>query len=320
MHIPDNFLSPSTCAVLGASMIPIWKRASTKVKKELSKKKLPMIGVCAAFSFLIMMFNIPLPGGTTGHAVGAVLASILLGPYAASISITIVLLIQALFFGDGGVLAFGANSFNMAFVMTFSGYYTYLLIKSSIKNRLGEYGAVFVGAYTGVVLGSFAAAVEFGIQPILFKDVSGFPLYCPYSLEISIPAMVIPHLLIIGVLEGIVTIGVYLYIKKVSPSVVYHGELNKLKPLFKLLAAFIILSPLGLLASGTAWGEWGGEELQKSLGFLPKGIETGFSFKTLFSSYDTLAGAQMLSYITSAIIGVAVIFIIINIVIKMSRN
>ena len=70
MHIPDNYLSPSTCAVMGLTMLPVWKHSITKVKNEISKKKMPLLGICAAFSFLIMMFNVPTPGGTTAYAVG----------------------------------------------------------------------------------------------------------------------------------------------------------------------------------------------------------------------------------------------------------
>ena len=108
MHIPDNYLAPASCAVMGAVMVPVWVRAIRKVKVEIPKAKIPMIGVGAAFSFLLMMFNVPLPGGTTGHAVGATLLAILLGPYAACISVSVALLLQALLFGDGGILAFGA--------------------------------------------------------------------------------------------------------------------------------------------------------------------------------------------------------------------
>ena len=80
MHIPENYLSPGTCTVMGAAMIPIWKYSISKVKRTIDKKKIPILGVCAAFSFLIMMFNIPAPGGTSAHAVGSVLIAIILGP------------------------------------------------------------------------------------------------------------------------------------------------------------------------------------------------------------------------------------------------
>lgn len=209
MHIPDNYLSPSTCVVMGAVMIPVWRTAMHKVKNELTKKRIPLMGIGAAFSFMIMMFNIPLPGGTTGHAIGATLVALLLGPWAACISVTIALLVQAVIFGDGGILAFAANSFNMAFVAPFVGYYTYNLIKSRIKSEKGTYVAVFISAYIAINAAALFTAIEFGIQPLLFKDVAGLPLYAPYPLSISIPAMIIPHLAIAGVLEGIITAGVY---------------------------------------------------------------------------------------------------------------
>ena len=102
MHIPENYLSPSTCAVMAAAMVPVWTYSVKKVKEEIPKVKMPLLGIGAAFSFLGMMFNIPLPGGTTGHAVGGTLIAILTGsPSAGCIAVTIALLIQALLFGDG---------------------------------------------------------------------------------------------------------------------------------------------------------------------------------------------------------------------------
>ena len=124
MHIPDNYLSPSTCAVMAVAVTPVLIHSVKKVKKDMPKEKIPLLGIGAAFSFLLMMFNIPLPGGTTGHAVGGTLVALLLGPEAACISVTIALFIQALLFGDGGILSFGANAFNMAFILPFVGYYT----------------------------------------------------------------------------------------------------------------------------------------------------------------------------------------------------
>src|SRR5665647_3335138 len=89
MHIPDNYLSPSTCAVMAAAMIPVWTVAVKKVKAEITNAKMPLLGIGAAFSFLLMMFNVPLPGGTTGHAVGGTLIAILIGPFSACISVTV---------------------------------------------------------------------------------------------------------------------------------------------------------------------------------------------------------------------------------------
>src|SRR5258708_26260027 len=96
--------------------MPFWYVALRRIRQVLNTKMVPMLSVFAAFSFVIMMFNIPLPGGTTGHAIGVGIAAVVLGPWASMITISVALLIQALFFGDGGITAFGANSFNMAIV------------------------------------------------------------------------------------------------------------------------------------------------------------------------------------------------------------
>lgn len=316
MHIPDNFLSPSTCVVLGAAMIPVWKKSASKVNEELSKKKVPLLGVCAAFSFLIMLFNIPLPGGTTGHAVGAVLAAILLGPYAASIAITIALLIQALFFGDGGIVALGANCFNMAFVMPFSGYYLFEFLKRIFKGKKGEYFSAFIAGYTGVVIGALFTAIEFGIQPLLFKDAAGLPLYCPYGLKIAIPALLLPHILVVGFLEGFITLGVYSYVKKVDEDIIYKNKINSIKPLYALLAILAIISPIGLLAAGTAWGEWELDQVKTLVGFLPKGMQSGFSFKGIIPDYWVGGKLGTIGYIASAVIGTLLIILIFKLINK----
>lgn len=316
MHIPDNYLSPSTCAVMGAVMIPVWTKAVKEVKKEITKKKMPLLGVGAAFSFLIMMFNVPLPGGTTGHAVGATLIAILLGPWSACISVTIALVLQAFMFGDGGILAIGANCFNMAFVIPIVGYYLFNMIKRNIKGKNGEYIAAFIAAYFALNVGALCAAVEFGIQPLIFKDAAGMPMYSPYSLGISIPAMLIPHLLVVGLIEGVVTAGVYAFVKKLSPDVIREDIKVKLKPIYTFIVVLIALSPIGLLASGTAWGEWGADEINavtsggKALGYVPKGMKDGFEFNALMPDYAVNGMPEVLGYILSALAGVAILIII----------
>lgn len=320
MHIPDNYLSPSTCAVMGAAMVPLWGTAVKKVKKEVSKKKMPMLGIAASFSFLIMMFNIPLPGGTTGHAVGGTLIAILLGPWAACISVSIALLIQALVFGDGGVLAFGANCFNMAFVLPFTGYFIFKFIKDRIRSKNSNYIAALFGSYLGINIAALFAAIEFGLQPVLFKDAAGLAIYCPYPLSVSIPAMLLPHLLVAGVVEALATAGIYSYIKKLSPDLIYQGSTRKAKPLYILIFSMIILTPLGLLAQGTAWGEWGPAEINsvvtngKSLGFVPQAMKNGFSFKALMPDYSVSGIPEVAGYILSAVAGVALLLIAFKII------
>ena len=125
MHIPDGYLGPPTYLATYAACLPLWRVAARRVKEELTSRQIPLLAISAAFSFVVMMFNIPLPGGTTGHAVGGVLIAIAVGPWGAMLAISIALVIQALLFGDGGITAIGANCLNIAFVMPFVGFYTF---------------------------------------------------------------------------------------------------------------------------------------------------------------------------------------------------
>jgi cobalt/nickel transport system permease protein len=218
MHIPDGYLGPATSGLFYALMLPIWTLASRIVKKTLKARQAPLLAIGAAFSFVIMMLNVPIPGGSTGHAVGGVLVAILLGPWAACIAITVALVVQALLFGDGGVTAIGANCFNMAFVLPFAGYYVYRAIShnapvDSNKRVL----AAGVAAYIGLNVAAFLTGVEFGLQPLFHHTASGQALYCPYGLNVAVPAMAGEHLLIFGWIEAVVTALVVKYIQKHSP-------------------------------------------------------------------------------------------------------
>lgn len=321
MHIPENYLSPSTCAVMTVAMVPVWVHSIRKVKQELPKEKVSMIGVGAAFSFVAMMFNLPLPGGTTGHAVGGTLIAILLGPEAACIAVSVALLLQAVLFGDGGILSFGANCFNMAFVLPFLGYAIYKALTKgevSTKRRLFAAG---LGAYAGINAAAFLTAVEFGIQPALFHDAAGQALYCPYGLSISIPAMMLGHLTLFGFAEVVFTAGVLAFILRTSPAMIRDTkEPSQSRPLYALLAALVVLVPLGLLAQGTAWGEWGVDEIAMDasagtpLGYTPAGMTGGFELRTIFPDYTVSGMPEIIGYIVSAVIGVAMLIILFRLI------
>jgi cobalt/nickel transport system permease protein len=273
MHIPDGYLSPATCAVTYAVALPFWYVAFARVKRLLHTRTVPLLAVFSAFSFVIMMFNLPLPGGTTGHAVGVGIATIVLGPWASIVAVSIALLIQALFFGDGGVTSFGANCLNMAIVGSLVTYWTYRLIAGA--SELTSARRVFAAAAAGYIainVSALLAAVEFGVQPMLFHDAAGTPLYAPYPLSIAIPAMMIGHLTFAGLAELVVSGGLVAYLQRANPdllTVSAPGVAQKLaatsvwkstRALWYTLAGLMILSPLGLLAAGTAWGEWGVED------------------------------------------------------------
>ena len=240
----------------------------------------PLLSVFAAFSFVIMMFNLPLPGGTTGHAVGMGVASIVLGPWASMLAISIALVIQAVFFGDGGITAIGANCFNMAIVGSLASYALYRLI--GFRATLGSARRVLaagVGGYVAINIAAFCAAVEFGIQPILFHDPAGAPLYAPYPLSISIPAMMIGHLTLAGLAEFVISAGIVAYLQRTDVGLLRRSApdapdcnaavlampeaitLPTARKLWLGLALFLILTPLGILAAGSAWGEWTAQDL-----------------------------------------------------------
>lgn len=314
MHIPENYLSPSTCAVMAAAMIPVWTVAVRKVGKEVPKEKMPLLGVGAAFSFLAMMFNVPVFGGSTGHAVGGTLIACLLGPWAACLSLSVALILQALLFGDGGVLAIGANCFNMAFILPFVGYGIFTAVKRLIRGRTGEAVGAGIGAYFGINAAALCTAMEFGIQPYLFTDAAGNALYCPYNLAVTVPAMMLEHLTVFGAVEVIFTVTVYLFIRAASPDLAEESIPRKkgLYAVFGLLLLLIAACPLGLLAQGTAFGEWDAESIRELVGYVPERMESGVlsGFSALFPDYTVGALPDWLGYILSAIIGAALVLII----------
>lgn len=309
MHIPENYLSPSTCAVLTVAMAPVWYKASKNVKAHLDQDHLPMLGVGAAFSFVAMMFNIPIVGGSSGHAIGGTLLAILLGPDAACIAVSVALLIQAVLFGDGGILSFGANCFNMAFILPYVGYYLYKLFTRKSEKKSTNLISAFIASYVAINIAALFAAIEFGIQPILFKDASGNALYCPYSLSVSIPAMMMEHLVLFGFVEAIFTTGVLSYLYQTKPNLV-NSEVKSNKPIYLLLGVLTALVPLGLIAQGTAWGEWSNEELIEQIGYVPSGMQNGFSFESIMPDYSLNGLPAVFTYYLSAIIGVALLIII----------
>lgn len=220
MHIPDGYLSPQTCAVMYAAAAPFWYVAARKLKKTLTTKTIPLLSIFSAFSFVLMMFNAPVPGGTTAHAVGGVLIAIILGPWAAVMGVSAALFIQAIFFGDGGILSYGANVFNMAVVLPLTGYWVYRLIAgSSALDSTRQWIGAAVGGYVGINVAALCAAVEFGLQPVLFHTANGTPLYCPYNLSQAIPAMLFAHMTVAGIIEAIVTGGVLVFLRKSMPEI-----------------------------------------------------------------------------------------------------
>jgi len=165
MHAPDGFVSVPLLAVLWVVDLAVLAYAIRRVNRTMDERAIPLMGVMAAFIFAAQMFNFQVAGGTSGHLLGGVLAAVLLGPWPATIVMTAVLAVQALIFQDGGILALGANIFNMAVVGTLGGYAIYRVLARLFggENR-ARIPAAEIAAWASVLLGSGAMALELGIS------------------------------------------------------------------------------------------------------------------------------------------------------------
>jgi cobalt/nickel transport system permease protein len=266
LHIPDGYLSPSTCAAMYAAAAPCWWAALRRTRKKLFGRTLPLLALFAAFAFVVMMFNLPLPGGTTGHAVGVGIAAIVLGPWAGLLAISLALGIQALFFGDGGITTLGANCFNMAIAGSFAAWGIYRLVSwGAVADSRRRVVAAALAGYGAINFSALLAAIELGIQPMLFRDATGAPLYAPYPLRIAIPAMMIGHLTIAGLAEAVMSAWLFSYLRRNEPGLITQvtgagyaatDAAPAAGALWGALAVVLLLTPLGILAGGAAWGEW----------------------------------------------------------------
>ena len=274
MHIPDGYLGPQTYLPALVVTVAMWSAGLARLRRTLRQREVPMLALSAAFCFVLMLFNVPVPGGTSGHAVGAVLVAILLGPWAAMIAVSLVLVVQALLFGDGGITALGANCLNMAIICPFLGWSVYRLIAgASPATAARRWIAAAAGGYVGLGGAAIAAGVEFGLQPLLAHDAAGHALYCPFGLSIALPAMAISHLLVFAVIEATVTGLVIAYLQRTAPALLVP-EIAETPPprallprLALVLGLLVLLAPLGLYLpahfhAGSAWGEWSGDELR----------------------------------------------------------
>ncbi|NOZ76170.1 MAG: cobalt transporter CbiM [Euryarchaeota archaeon] len=201
MHIPDGFIPLGQCAIYFALALPFVVKSISWARKEMEEASMPLFATLAAGIFAIQAMNVPIPWGTSGHMVGGVLAAILLGsPYAGVLLLTIVLVIQALLFADGGVTALGANILDMGVISTFVGFYTY----RGLKGRLGIFGASFAGGWLGLFVSALAVAVELAIA-------GTFPL------AEGLMFMGLYHAVIGLIAEGMITSVVVTTVARVSP-------------------------------------------------------------------------------------------------------
>lgn len=200
LHAADGFFSVPVSIVFWVITAAALAVSLRQVSARLDDRAIPLMGVMAAFIFAGQMFNFQIPGGTSGHLLGGVLAAVLLGPYAAAIVMACVIAVQAIVFQDGGLVVLGVNIFNMGLIGTFGGYAVYRAVAAALGGEAkGRLPAAAVAAWLSVV----AAAVVCSFQ----LAVSGTT-----SLEAALVAMVGWHVLI-GVGEAIITVGALAFIQ-----------------------------------------------------------------------------------------------------------
>jgi cobalt/nickel transport system permease protein len=208
MHIPDGFLSPEIAAFMWIISMVFLTWAWRKAKSAYTQSLAPLLAVSSAFVFVAQMLNFPILYGTSGHLVGGTFLSMVLGPYAAILSMTIVLLIQAFFFADGGIFALGANIFNMAVIGGLS-FFLVKLISGNVEKGKRFYLSVFAASWLSVVLGALACGLEIGFSPI-FSKAGG--------ATVTVPAMLFWHVLI-GLGEAAITTTFITQLYKLRPTV-----------------------------------------------------------------------------------------------------
>ncbi len=255
MHMSDALISPVVGATMTAVSVGLGAYSIKKVKEDNKEEIIPLMGVLGAFIFAGQMINFTIPGtGSSGHIVGDLILASVIGPYATFITMGVILLIQALFFNDGGLVAYGANLFNMAF---FTCFIAYPLYEKILKNKKRDFGKNLL---FGAILIKLIS-IEFGAVAVVIETVISGKIQLPVSLFLI--SMCFIHLLI-GFVEAIITYFVVMFIYKEKSDILYVFNENgkKYKGLSKVVMAitlisFIVAGGLSMYASSKPDGlEW----------------------------------------------------------------
>ncbi|WP_055075400.1 energy-coupling factor ABC transporter permease [Pseudanabaena sp. 'Roaring Creek'] len=211
MHIPDGYLSFPVSLATGAIAIALIAISLNRVQSEYKERTVPLMGVCAAFIFATQMVNFPIVGGTSGHLLGGTLAGILLGPWAGSLVMSVVFIVQSVMFQDGGLTALGANITNMGLIGTFAGYYLYRAVRALVGHNtwLGMSFGTAIASWTSVVVAATVCALELALSDTI-----------PLALALS--AMLSWHFMI-GIGEAFITLAITSFLWRTRPDLIYDS-------------------------------------------------------------------------------------------------
>lgn len=316
MHIPDGFLDTKTIIATSALSLLGVGRALRVLKTQLSPRKVPLMGLAAAFIFVAQMVNFPVVGGTSGHLLGAVLVAVLLGPNEGVLVMSVVLIVQCFLFADGGVLALGANIFNMGILATLGGYYLYRLVAKLIKTERGKFVGVAFAAWFSTVLASICCTGELAWSGTV-------------KWSVGFPAMTGIHILI-GIGEALITVLVLAAIYATRPdllSIQAASEADrKARPLPGVLlygSLIIIGLALFVLPFASRWPD-GLEKVASIFGFESRSLTTPLVASPLADyrvpGIGSLTKATALAGIIGAVLVFGVSFILAKMVLPKPKD
>ena len=305
MHVPDGFLSGPVLAVCWAISLIVIVYAFVRVRRDMDERKVPLMGVVAAAIFAGQMLNFPVAAGTSGHLLGAALAMILLGPWAAVLVMTIVVSAQALLFADGGLVALGANLFNMAVIGVFVSYTVYRAVQRFSRGaKWGIFVGGFLASWTSIFIAALAAALE-----LAFSGTS--------PANLAVPAMALVHS-IIGLGEGLITVGALAFVYAVRPELVRTTDQKQPSGKVVWIAGLLIAIALAVASPLASTHPDGLEFIAAQQGFInrqqasPIHIIPGYILPGVANEH--------LATIAAAIIGVVIVFLVAIGVAYLRRN
>lgn len=208
MHIPDGLISPQTYLPALALAVPLWVVAARRLRARMGDELLPRLAVFTALAFLLSTLMLPLPGGTSGHLLGVSLLALVFGPWVAFLCYTLVLVLQAVVVGAGGITALPVNALTLGLVAAWVTWGGYRLLRG-----LGETLAVAVATWLGIMSAALVLALVLGLQPVIAQAPDGTPLFFPFGVAVTLPALLVPHALIAAG-EAALTVLVFRHARK----------------------------------------------------------------------------------------------------------
>ena len=308
MHIPDGFLDSKTIAATATLSLVGVSVAWQQTKREIEPQRIPLLGVTAAFVFAAQMLNFPVAGGTSGHLMGAVLSSVLLGPAASIITMTSVLIVQCFLFADGGVLSLGANVFNMAIIGSIAGTGVYRGLARIMPGERGQLIAVAIASWCSVVLASICCAGQLAWSGVI-------------SWQHAFPAMAGIHA-VIGVGEAVISCLIILAVRKARPELLVSASPGSRSPHYGTVTVYGVVVAAGLVLFVSPFAsEWpdGLERVAAMLGFDQRALHTtvvpGLISDYRFPGLESPTAAT----IVAGLVGVCIVFSVVYLALRMTR-